>query len=543
MVGEITPPQAVPNQFLQQQQLQSHASQVQDIQNLVSKLPVGAQIVAQVTGADKNGNLTVRAVGSDLLLSSPIALAKGAELTLKITGTSSNVAFELLSVNGKLPPTQAQTVSNQLLPNPAIFLKPVAYGAVNGEVVPRQITPLTQSNPQPAAPINATAISQQAVVLSNPTTNLAQGVVLSPAPDALKILRNSISAALPADLVDEAIAKLPPNINSGSKIDFKITDIQLPQTPQITPAEDGVDTQNQVLKPQEFLPKIIVTPDGTTKLTAQVVALSGGQAVVDTALGRVVIANQFDANRVQIGSVLNLNIQQFIPEEIALQQSTIKDLFSEWPALKALSNALAQAGQAEHMNKLAGLDSAFVSRLAGFFKAVKENNIDNWLSSDLLRDLDPDSADAIKAKLTGDFANLTKLYHDNASTGWNTVLFPVYDGKELHQSRFYVKDLHAEEEKTSGKRFVVELTTGAFGDVQLDGLVRKNAAQNRFDLMVRTGNQLPEDVRMGITEIFNNSAQVTGIKGSVDFGNLDSHALRPASAVLAQQMDHAGWEA
>src|SRR5690606_5097456 len=161
--------------------------------------------------------------------------------------------------------------------------------------------------------------------------------------------------------------------------------------------------------------------NGTLKITAQVVATSGGQAVVDTALGRVVIANQFDASRVQIGTILSLNIQQFTPETLALQDATIKDLFTEWPALKALQNSFTQSGMSDHMNKLTGLDSLFVSRLAGFFNAVKENNIDKWLSSELMRNLDPDSLSAIKAKMTGDFANMTRLYHDNANTGWHTV--------------------------------------------------------------------------------------------------------------------------
>jgi len=564
MAGEIPPPQTIPNQFLQQQQLQNHNALIQDSQQSISKLPIGAQIIAQVTGADKNGNLTVRVAGSDLLLSSPIALAKGAALTLRVVGTSDNVAFQLISVDGKLPPTQAQTVTNQLQQNPqALFLKPVVYN----ELAKTQI-PTGQANPQAQPTLTATtaAITQQAVVVSDLSTTLVQGIVLKPSPEALKVLRDSISINPNSNNAEELISKLPASLNSGSKIDFKITDIQQPQFPSApaqNPAtastQDKVQTGNQVLKGQDFQrqaneqllrdtaannfqPKVSVTENGTLKITAQVVATSGGQAVVDTALGRVVIANQFDANRVQIGTILSLNIQQFTPEEIALQDATIKDLFTEWPALKALQSAFTQAGASQNMNKLSGLDSLFILRLAGFFKAVKENNIDNWLSSELIRNLDPNILDAIKAKMTGDFANLTRLYHDNANTGWQTVLFPVYDGKDLHQARFFVKDLQDENAQSSGKRFVVELTTGAFGEVQLDGLVRKNAAQNRFDLMVRTSNYLPEDVRTGIAEIFNNAAEITGIKGSVDFATLDN-ALRPAGLVLEKQMQHQGWQA
>jgi hypothetical protein len=568
MSGEIPPPQAIPSHFLRQQQMQNPIAQMQEVQQMVSKLPSGTQIVALITGADRNNNLVVRIGGSELLLSSPFALAKGAQLTLKVVNTSDNVAFQLISVDGKLPPTQAQTVSNFLQnPTPNVFLKPLVYDALA-----QKFLPVPQALPQGAGAQTQTqtisanyAAPTQAVIISNLSVQTFQGIVLSPAPEAIKLLSQAATGNLPADKAQQFVTQLPQNLGQGARIDFQISNIQAPQTQanatlqpqnsvQNSNSQNPVDTSNSVLKGQDFqraaneqllrdsgfVPKITTSPEGKVSVSAQIVALNGGQAVVETALGRLVIPAQLDSASNKIGTILNLDIQKIATQAADLEQTAIKDLFTQWPALKALQNSLSQTVAHDALSKLAGLDSIFASRMAGFFKAVKENNLDNWLSIDLLRKLTPETADALKAKMTGDFANFTRLYSDNSNSGWHTVLLPVYDGKELQQANFYVKDLQDEDEQNSGKRFVVEFTTGGFGDIQLDGLVRKNAAQNRFDLMVRTAEQLPEDVRMGITEIFTNTAEVTGVKGSVDFARLDGSALRPANAVLREQMDHSG---
>lgn len=571
MSGEITPPQQVPNQFLQQQQQQQQQqnpiAQVKEVQEIVSKLPTGAQLVAQITGADKQGNLTVRIAGSDLLLSSPIALAKGASLTLKVVNSSDTVAFQLVSVDGKLPPTQAQQVSNFLQNPPSNSLfRPLGYDAAAQKAVqiPVNTNATAQVQTSSQAPVQAqvatTAASAQAVVIGQSATPTLQGVVLSPSPEAIKLATDAISNSLPADKAQQAITTLPKNLNAGAKIDLQVSSVQTSAAPSASsPAnslnsQSPVDTSNTVLKGQDFqraqneqllrdsgfVPKIAASADGTLKVSGQVVAINGNQAVVDTSIGRLVIPNHFDSSRLTVGSVLSLDISKISSQDLELEPTSIKDLFNQWPALKMLQNSLPEAAAKDGMNKLAGLDSLFASRVASFMKSVKNNNLDNWLSSDLMRQLTPETQDAMKAKLTGDFANFTRLYNDNQNSGWQTAFVPVFDGKELHQANFYVKDLNEQEDDGQNKRFVVEFGTAGFGEIQLDGLVRKNAEQNRFDLMVRTSTPLDEEMRLGITEIFTNSAEITGVKGTVDFAKLDENALRPANAVLQNQMDHSG---
>ena len=53
------------------------------------------------------------------------------------------------------------------------------------------------------------------------------------------------------------------------------------------------------------------------------------------------------------------------------------------------------------------------------------------------------------------------------------------------------------------------------GRFQLDGLVHQG--EKRMDLIVRTENRLPGGVEDGIRNIFQNAAEVTGLKGGIVF--------------------------
>ena len=53
------------------------------------------------------------------------------------------------------------------------------------------------------------------------------------------------------------------------------------------------------------------------------------------------------------------------------------------------------------------------------------------------------------------------------------------------------------------------------GRVQLDGLVHN--ANKRFDLIIRTDNQIPNRIQNDIRQIFENANDITGITGQLGF--------------------------
>ena len=568
MSENIPPPQPTLQSQLQTQQ--QPQVQVQQQQQLF-KLPVGAQFNAAVVGGDKNGNPIIKLGGNDLLLSSPIALAKGAQLALKVDGASGSISLQLLSVDGKLPPTQAQANSNNLQ-------NPPPQGQ-NQQLPILKLLNIAPSN-SPAAQAFAanntpvqnaqTAAQAQAVVVGSSGNTNATGVVINPIAEALQGARAQIKAQLPTEQATKILQNLPNNVRQGTEINFKITNIQQTATqPNIASAQGAapnqqIGTDNQVLKGQEFhnqpqqgsqntqnpqsqtkpsfTPQLQTAPDGTIKVTAQVVSNnSSGQVVVDTALGKISLNTPLATNKIQPGAILNLeiaNITQAKPEAIVERQNPLQALANDWPALRDLANALNNANQPNALNRLAGLDSIFAARLANYFSSVQNGNLNNWLSGELMNVLDESTREQLLARLRGDFANIQRLANDSGSS-WQTFLFPIFDGEELRQAKFhlkYLEDENGKQDKENGARFVVEFHGGTFGEMQLDGLVRTKLARNQFDLIVRSHDPIETEVQNDIREIFSNAQEVAGFNGSIDFSIMNDFPERPLDEKLSRLM-------
>jgi len=64
-----------------------------------------------------------------------------------------------------------------------------------------------------------------------------------------------------------------------------------------------------------------------------------------------------------------------------------------------------------------------------------------------------------------------------------------------------------------GTRFVVEFSLSRLGDMQLDGLIK----HKRFDLILRSTQDLSAAVRDHITTLFTQANEITGFVGGVQF--------------------------
>ena len=66
-----------------------------------------------------------------------------------------------------------------------------------------------------------------------------------------------------------------------------------------------------------------------------------------------------------------------------------------------------------------------------------------------------------------------------------------------------------------GTRFILDLDLSRLGRIQLDGLVYQK--DKHMDLIVRTEIPLPPRMHEDIRNIFQEAAEVTGIKGGISF--------------------------
>jgi hypothetical protein len=524
----ILPPQALSSSL--QQTLQQFGFEGQLIAALnQSKLPTSTNIMAQVLGADKNGNMVVKAGSNELTLSNPLLIAKGATLTLKLDVISGNITAELLSVDGKLPASQPQ--NPEFTPQP----QPDARGAL-----PLKVISLVPQAAAKEAPIQAAPIKDM-VNLSSGTATL-KTLFIAPTPEIMQGVRAALAEV-------KKPMQLPEDLRPGQQAEAKVVATTAPKAPSPAPNQNQspnqpqIDTSNKVLKAQDFMkdftPQIKAMPNGNLQLNGMVLDTNNNNEVmVETKLGLIML--ETDNPKLTKGTEVALELTKFLKAPAPEQENsknTLHEISKNWPGLKDLV-----ADNKESLQKLAGTNDYFAKKLAAFFEAVQKSDIDGWLGKELMDKLDDLSRSQLVSKLTAEFGTLKNLFNDQTSQ-WQTFAFPVFDGHDLQSAYLHIKNFKEQEAaaKDAGVRFMVELETSYYGQMQLDGFVRKTVPAKSFDLIIRTTQKVDDETKQGINEIFNNAREVTGIKGSIEFAVTREFMYSPWKDALAKKMQHDSW--
>lgn len=169
-----------------------------------------------------------------------------------------------------------------------------------------------------------------------------------------------------------------------------------------------------------------------------------------------------------------------------------------------------------------GLASAVLSFLA----ALKRGDFPAWFGDEAGRALERVGKSDLLARLQNNFGQQARLLDQAASSDWQTLFVPLHDGESVRQLRFYYRrgqDREPGGEDKQDSRFVVEIETSRLGGMQLDGLVGKG----RFDLVLRSRQDLPVSARRDITQIFSDGLAITGQIGGIVFQTVDSFPILP----------------
>ena len=312
-----------------------------------------------------------------------------------------------------------------------------------------------------------------------------------------------------------------------------------------------------------FAPEMKMAENGNLKLNALVLdSKPNGEVLAETKLGKLIIDGNPNMASIPRGSVLSLEVEEFLPAQAAEfteveNEIPLAQLARKWPALNSmLSHINTQGHDSETTSyKLAGSQHELGARLMKFIKAVNNENPEEWIGKELANVLDADDIGSdILGKLKGDFSLLKSILSEPSHNGWQSLLFPVFDGKDLYQARLHIRDLPDQEKeknkgrgrKSAGTRFVVEVQTTAFGEMQLDGLVRKDPENKHFDLIIRSHNDMDDEMKNDIRNIFITASEITGFRGEVDFTVMREFPLKLFDDLLEQQMrqapSHKGFE-
>ena len=253
---------------------------------------------------------------------------------------------------------------------------------------------------------------------------------------------------------------------------------------------------------------------------------TAGQTLVQTPLGALSLPTGTPAPD---GTGITLEILRSAAADrdpasfrMAERQHTLATFSTEWSSLREALDAAERTtpGAAQQLlgTTVPRPGPAFAAGILFFIAALRAGDVRGWLGNDVTRALVRGGHGEILTRIGEEFQQIGRLASEPQSNGWQTVLFPVFDGERLQQIRMYMrrhgrKDPDGDDSQSAGSRFVVEADLSRIGPIQLDGLVRKK----RLDLILRTRAPLPEPMRIEITAIFADALTTADLAGAVSF--------------------------
>jgi hypothetical protein len=195
-----------------------------------------------------------------------------------------------------------------------------------------------------------------------------------------------------------------------------------------------------------------------------------------------------------------------------------------WPALQeTLQVLIGQSGNAAQLlkNTLPTPAAARMTPTALFFlAALRIGSIESWLGENILHALSKAGRKDLIDRLGGDFKSLSRQAQTTLAGDWRVISLPMLHDEQISQIQFYIRQQDDEDkdgkEDGAGKkmtRFILNLTLSRLGDMQLDGLIR----QKRLDLILRSGDALPFDIRQQIMQRFAAGIEQVNMQGKVSF--------------------------
>jgi hypothetical protein len=497
-------------------------------------LPAGALIEAVAQARPIKGVLEVMTADGPLQLKvlPPATLPpipEGARLLLQ---TGPNGGLTLMAVNGRALGGAALTG----LP-PGVLGGPVLGGGVLGTGPhPTQ----TAANPAqhgvqsaPPATVQTAAAPGITATLIRPAQN--PGAMTSPT----------------------ATGGLPNNLPAGTQLTVRIAGIQPPQAqsgqnPAANPATNSPPTggpnpvhaaqqgvQHKPMAPQPMTPggtapslpatATIPSASGAPPILSGTVTAHppGGQAVLSTSIGTIAVPT---AQPVAIGSVIRLEVVA-PPNPPAVPPPNVAAAKPEgltaqgWPALTDTMETLAVNDRQALDMMMRAIPQAgprLAAAMVAFTGAMRTGDSRGIIGDNTTKALDKAGRRDLAERLKADLSALSEEAGRPVGGGdWRLHTMPFAHGGQVDPIHLFVRGTDGQDARNQAggangdQRFILDFNLTSLGRLQLDGLVRRE--DKLFDLIIRTGDPLPQQMRMDIMHIFTQASELVGTKGSVAF--------------------------
>lgn len=219
----------------------------------------------------------------------------------------------------------------------------------------------------------------------------------------------------------------------------------------------------------------------------------------------------------------NLNPLQFIRENKEIKPTT--DLAAVLKIIEPLKN------QPQHLDvalkileKFPAFNEKILSNTLSFVKAAETNNPSIWLGEEIIAELKTFGTEGkeVLSRLNNFVATTNK-----ETPAWRMVEVPFFNGDSISKVKIALKKPEEDEEEAKkqnrykfGTRFVVETNFTRLGTFQFDGF--SLAQDRRFDLIIRTSNDIPKDLCAQIMNLFKNSLHEVNYVGNININVKDT---------------------
>lgn len=475
---------------------------------------------------------------------SAITLPQGGALVMQLQSQTPLIQFLINTLNGVPPgPTHkpgkgaplspktpglggatgsAHTSAQSARSTGPSTLPKLTPGNVLQAVLMRPLSQSTTAGPafQPVAPASRGAINPAAQVgpaMTKPaapsTTPLDQTTTMpSPAakgrPPMGGMAQNSARGS--PGITPQTGGYLP----TGSQLKVRITTVQLPNPSAATstPPPMGASTTPSSLSAGTSLSGLVT---GSTP---------SGHPIVQTRAGVIALTTETVVPR---GSVVQLDVVSGPKAPAPLPgagPSLHQTMFTSrnWPALEEVFQVLREASQPLAQQAVQTAvprpNTGLTAGMIFFLSALRGGELRSWIGDAPLRVIERVRPNLL-GKITEDFTTLARLADEPTTGDWRVALIPINTGSAIEQIRMLLRqNANEEDEETNGNadtRFVIDVDLSRLGRLQLDGLVRNKGKV--MDLILRTQHPLETDMRNDIRTIFHEAADITGLKGSINF--------------------------
>ncbi len=541
----------------------------------LATLPQGGLLNALVVRHDASGNPVLATQNGEFTVSSRIPLPTGSNLVLKLlsspphlqsppsSGSSQadinaqlNFRAQVISIDGKAPNLLQGNNPAGTADTSHAVIKAVAYQPGNSAgVAPAGNTAQTQLTTTSPASNNAAVVN-----ISNGT--ILESVVVNPSADAAKFLPvQSQSASTGAVLKTADHVTL--HVISSSVPDTRTTGQPSRQSPQISGSPEAQRhisaysnsgsgkpiSGNNPLFSSGTIPSLTATPAQSPvtsslqitpitqnpSFTGVVVGTEqSGEVVVKTPIGMVKLPADITLPQ---GTRLQLEAVQVARGEQAVGTGSASTPLPASSALQELATTLAaidaKQGTSITHDLFPATNKQAAAKTLWFLVNVNNGDVSSWLGASAKKLLErPENRDLL-GRLERSFASMKAGFSEPNSAGWNNMLLPFHDGDKLRLAQLHIHRDNKRNRKGTGQaedvRFVVEVELENIGDLQMDGLVRNLAdnekKQKKLDLFIRTTLPLEVDIQQGITRIFTDSMEISGMDGALQFQTVDQLPL------------------